>query len=45
MPPKKKKLAHKQTTEELMRRVFPKKVHEHLKKIAHGEHKAKRKSP
>jgi hypothetical protein len=32
-----KKPAHKQTTEELMRRVFPKKVHEHLKKLAHSE--------
>ena len=37
MPPKKKKPAHKATTEELARRAFGKKTHEHLKKLAHGE--------
>jgi len=36
-PKKKKKRAHEQTTEELMRRAFPKPLHEHLKKLAHGE--------
>jgi hypothetical protein len=37
MPPKKRKPAHKSTTEELARRAFPKKVHEHLKRLARGE--------
>ncbi len=30
----KKKKAHEMTTEELAKRVFPKKVHENLKKLA-----------
>jgi hypothetical protein len=37
MAPKKKKPAHKLTTDELAKRAFPKKLHEHLKMIAHAE--------
>ena len=36
MSPKKKKPAHESTTEELARRAFGKKTHEHLKKLARG---------
>lgn len=45
MPPKKKKLAHQQTTDELMKRAFPKEVHEHLKRLAHGDPKKPAKRP
>ena len=36
MPEKKKrkKLAHEMTSDEIAKRVFPKEVHEHLKRIA-----------
>jgi hypothetical protein len=37
MPPKKKKPAQQSTSEELAQRAFPKKIHEHLKKLAHVE--------
>jgi hypothetical protein len=37
MAPKKPKPAHKSKTEELARRAFGKKVHEHLKQVAHGK--------
>ncbi len=39
MPKRKKpeKSVHEMTTDELAASVFPKKVHEHLKEIAHGE--------
>jgi hypothetical protein len=33
MSPKKKKPAHQSTTDELARRAFGKKAHEHLKKL------------
>jgi hypothetical protein len=36
MSPKKKKPAHKSTSEELAHRAFGKKLHEHLKNIAHS---------
>jgi hypothetical protein len=42
MSPKKKKPAHKATSEELAHRAFGKKLHEHLKHIAHGGEKPKR---
>ncbi len=45
--PKKKKLpkpVHEMTTDELAASVFPKKVHEHLKKIAHGPEVQQKKS-
>ena len=37
MAPKKPKPAHKAKTDELARRAFSKKVHEHLKKVARGK--------
>jgi hypothetical protein len=37
MVPKKKKPAHKSTSEELAHRAFGKKLHEHLKAVARGE--------
>ncbi len=35
--PKRKKKAHEMTSEELAKRVFPKKAAKHLKKLAHPE--------
>ncbi len=35
MTKKKKKEPHEMTTDEAMRHLFPKKVHEHLKRVAH----------
>jgi len=35
--PKKPKPAHEMTSDELARRVFPKKVHEHLKRVANPD--------
>jgi hypothetical protein len=37
MAPKKKKPAHKSTSEELALRAFGKKTHEHLKTLATGK--------
>lgn len=39
MPPKNRKSAREQTTEELMKRVFHPKVHEHLKEVARNSGK------
>jgi hypothetical protein len=44
MSPKKRKSAREQTTEELMKRVFPQKAHEHLKAVAHSAARKRLKS-
>ena len=43
--PRKKKRAVEMTTDELMKDLFPKKVREHLKKVAEKSRKTEKKSP
>jgi hypothetical protein len=48
MPEKKPKPAHRMTDDEIARRLFPKKLHEHLKRVANPpepEPREKRSSP
>lgn len=41
---KRQKPAHEMTSEEIAKRVFPREVHEHLKKVANPEKKPSRSS-
>ena len=43
--PRKKKLARELTTEEVAKRLFPKKVRERLEEVAEGKDKGEKREP